>query len=328
MITPIRWGILAPGSIAHKFAAGLQGTDSGTLFAVGSRSQERAAAFASQYGAPRAYSSYDDLVSDPDVDAIYVANPHPYHKDAAILCLSNGKPVLCEKPMAVNAAEVREMVECARVNNVFLMEAMWTRFMPAMQQARAWIDAGRIGEIRRIDAHFGFRADFNPAGRLFNPDLAGGALLDVGIYVVSFASWMMRDQPAEISGYASLGETGVDEQNGILFRYETGAIATLSSAVRTSTNNAAVVYGTEGRIEFPTPFFMATGCTLYTGEQAVEFEQPFLSNGYEYEAIEVANRLHAGELESPIMPLNESIQLLEQLDTLRKGWGLRYPSEV
>ena len=327
MNTPIRWGVFAPGSIAHKFATGLQGTDSGTLHAVGSRSTERARSFADEFGAENAYGSYDELVSDPDVDAIYVANPHPYHKDAAILCLNHGKAVLCEKPLAVNANQVREMVAAARANETFLMEAMFTRFMPAMQQARAWIDAGRIGEIRRIDAHFGFRAGFDPAGRLFNPDLAGGALLDVGIYVASFASWMTREQPEEVVGYAALGETGVDEQNAVLFRYAGGAIATLSSAIRTHTTNTAVVYGTEGRIEFPAPFFMVTGCTLHSGDQSVEFEQPFPSNGYEYQAIEVAKRLHAGETESPIMPLDESVQIIEQLDTLRAAWGLRYPFE-
>jgi dihydrodiol dehydrogenase / D-xylose 1-dehydrogenase (NADP) len=328
MAQQIRWGILAPGRIAHKFAKGLTGTDSGVLHAVGSRSMERAQSFATEYGAPNVHDSYEALASDPDVDAVYIANPHNYHRDAAVLCLEHGKAVLCEKPFAVNAREAREMVDASIKNSAFLMEAMWTRFMPAMQQARAWIDAGRIGEIRRIDAHFGFRSGWEPEGRLLNPALAGGALLDVGIYVASFAYWMMREDPVAVSGYASIGETGVDEQNALLFRYQSGALASLSSAIRTATDNRAVVFGTDGRIEFPAPFFMATGCVLHSGEQTVEFEQPFLSNGYEYQAIEVAKRLQAGENESPILPRDESIRIMERLDTLRELWGLRYPCEA
>ena len=327
MADPLNWGILAPGRIAHQFAKGLTGTDSGTLYAVGSRSQDRAREFASTYGAERAYGSYDELVADEKVDAIYIANPHTYHKESALLCLNAGKPVLCEKPFAVNAGQVKEMVEASRRSNTFLMEAMWTRFLPAMQQASAWIAAGRIGEIRRIDAHFGFRAGYQPEERLLNPDLAGGALLDVGIYVVSLAYWIMRDDPAEVSGFATIGDTGVDEQNVILLRYANGALATLSSAVRTATNNHAVVYGTEGRIEFSDPFFKTTSCTLICGEERVEFDEPFHSNGYEYQAIEVAKRLAKGDVESPLLPREESLRIVGCLDSLREQWNLRYPFE-
>ena len=184
MTEPIRWGILGPGSIAHKFAVGLQAIPAGELVAVGSRDQQRADAFADQYGAPNRHASYEALSTDPDIDAVYVATPHPFHQDNAILCLEAGKAVLCEKPFTINAAEAEAVV--ARANGVFLMEAMWSRYLPIMVQVRQWLDAGAIGEPLMVSADFGFRAGVNPAGRLFNPALGGGALLDIGIYVVSF----------------------------------------------------------------------------------------------------------------------------------------------
>ncbi len=323
----INWGILAPGRIAEKFAEGLRGTETGRLYAIGSRSQERAKQFADRFGASVSYGSYEELASDPDVDAIYVANPHNYHKEAALLCLEHGKPVLCEKPIAVNAREAKEMVDASVKNNVFLMEAMWTRFMPAMQQARAWIDAGRIGDVRRVDAHFGFRSGWNPEGRLLNPDLAGGALLDVGIYVISFAYWMTRLDPIAVVGQAHIGESGVDEQSAALLKFADGAIATLSCAVRTATSNRAAVFGTEGWIEFDAPFFNSTKATLHVGDEEIVFDQPFEENGYEYEAIEVARCLAEKKQESSILPRDESVRIMSTLDELRRQWKLVYPFE-
>ncbi len=322
-----RWGILAPGRIAHSFAKGLAGLDDAKIVAVGSRSVERAAEFASQYGNPRAYGSYEELAADPEVDAIYVANPHPYHKDATILCLNHNKPVLCEKPFAVNVAETDAMIESARANDTFLMEAMWTRFMPHMQQIRAWIDAGRIGDIRMINASFGFRSPWNPEGRLLNPELAGGALLDVGIYVVSAAYWVTGKDPIRIVSQAHVGETGVDEQSAYLFTYDDGAIASLSSAVQTQTRHTLSIYGTDGWIDVPHPFFMSTRAVLHVGEEEIVFEQPHISNGYEYQAIEVAKCLAEGKRESSILPLAESRRIMVTLDTIREQIGVSYPFE-
>ena len=179
MITPIRWGILGPGSIANQFAKGLQAAPDGQLVAVGSRDLQRAEAFAEQYDAPNRHGSYEELVADPEVDAIYVATPHPFHKENSILCLEAGKAVLCEKPFTVNAAEAAEIVAVARAKKVFLMEAMWSRYLPIIVQVRKWLDEGAIGEPLQVNADFGFRAGVNPEGRLFSPALAGGALLDV-----------------------------------------------------------------------------------------------------------------------------------------------------
>ena len=322
-----RWGILAPGSIANSFAKGLAGLDDAELVAVGSRSAERAQAFASEYGAPRAYGSYEELAADPDVDVIYVANPHPYHKDATILCLENKKPVLCEKPFAVNVSETDAMIAAARKNDTFLMEAMWTRFLPPWQQIRAWLDAGRIGDLRMIHGSFAFRGPWQPEGRLLNPDLAGGGLLDVGIYVVSAAAWITGKAPAEIVSKAHIGDTGVDEHAAYVFKYDDGVIAMLASGIQTSTQHAIQIYGTEGWIEVPHPFWNGTRAVLHRGEEEIAFEQSHIANGYEYQAREVAECLAAGKKESLIMPLNETRRIMVTLDTIREQIGLEYPFE-
>lgn len=323
----LRWGILAPGTIAHKFADGLMGLADAEVHAVGSRSIDRARAFAAQHGAKRVYGSYEELVVDPEVDAIYVANPHNYHKDATILCLNHGKPVLCEKPFAVNAAEVDAMIAAAKASDAFLMEAMWTRFLPVWQQIRAWIDAGRIGDVRLVNASFGFRSGWKPEGRLLNPALAGGALLDVGVYVVSAASWIMRQDPVRVDSSAHMGETGVDEQTSMILSYEGGAMAVLSCAVQTKTRHDATIYGTDGWIEIPEPFWRATHAVLHAGGEEILFEEPHLSNGYEYEAKEVADCLAAGRKESLILPLAESRRIIATLDAVRAQVGLVYPFE-
>jgi len=327
MATTTRWGILAPGTIAHHFADGLQVVPDAELVAVGSRSIERAAAFARQYDIANVHGSYEDLVNDPAVDAIYVANPHNYHRDSAVLCLEHGKAVLCEKPFTVNSSGTQQIIEAARKAGVFAMEAMWTRFLPAMQQAKTWINDGRIGDVRIVDATFGFRGPWEPEGRLLNPRLAGGALLDVGIYVVSFAFWMTGKSPVSTCSQAHIGETGVDEQATILFRYDDGALAKLACGIRTQTQHSAAVYGTEGWIEFPQSFWNGTTAILHVGDQEERFERPHMANGYEYEAMEVSRCLAAGMTESPVMPLEETLRIMRTMDFIRGQWGLVYPFE-
>lgn len=322
-----KWGILAPGGIARKFATGLQGLDDARPVAVGSRSLERAKDFATEFDVDRAYGSYEELAADPDVDAIYVATPHPYHRDATILCLDNGKPVLCEKPLAVSAAGAEEMVAAARANGVFLMEAMWTRFLPAWRRIRRWIDDGAIGDVRLVNATFAFRSGWNPEGRLLNPDLAGGGILDVGVYVVSAASWVTGRDPVEIVSQAHIGQTGVDEQAAFVFKYDDGALAMLGCGVRTATRHVATIYGTEGWIEVPHLFWNTTRAVLHRGDEETVFEEPHPSNGYEFEAREVAECVRAGRTESEIMPLEETVRIMKTLDTIRDQSGLVYPFE-
>jgi predicted dehydrogenase len=326
----IRWGILATGNIAHQFARGLAVLPDAELVAVGSRSQESADAFGEEFGVPHRHAGYEALAADPDVDAVYVSTPHPFHHANTLLCLNAGKHVLCEKPFAMNAEQAREMIATARAQSRFLMDAVWTRFLPAMVKARELLAEGAIGDVRMLLADFGFRSQFNPKARLFNPELGGGALLDVGIYTVQLASMVMGGPPTEIAAKAALGETGVDEQTALTLKYGDGQLAQLSCAVRTATNQEAWIYGTEGRIHLHTPWWRGTQLTLWQAGGPAEgatFDLPFEGNGYNYEASEVMRCIREGRLESDVMPLDETLQLMETLDAARAQWGLRYPVE-
>ncbi|MEC9381026.1 MAG: Gfo/Idh/MocA family oxidoreductase, partial [Candidatus Latescibacterota bacterium] len=230
MTDPIRWGILGTGNIAKQFARGLTSVEDARLVAVGSRAPETAAAFGDEFEVPHRHATYEALAADDEVDAIYVSTPHPFHKDNSILCLTSGKAVLCEKPFTVNAAEAAAVIDVARAENRFLMEAMWTRFVPAVVRLRQLLAEGAIGDVRMVQADFGFRAGVNPEGRLFNLDLGGGALLDVGIYSLSFAAMILGASPDQVVSAANLGSTGVDEQSAFLLRYEGGELAVLSCA--------------------------------------------------------------------------------------------------
>lgn len=322
----IKWGIMGPGRIAHKFAQSLKCSEAAEITAVGSRSMERAVEFAKQYGINRAYASYAKLAADNDVDIIYVATPHPAHFECALLCLKAGKAVLCEKPFTLNAAETKTLVKTAKSSKLFLMEAMWMRYLPAIVKVRELLTQGEIGEIRMVKADFGNRIPWDPSGRLLNPELGGGALLDVGIYPVSFASMVLGASPTKITGIAYLGETGVDEQFSAVLGYEAGKIAALSGAVRSSLPNEARIIGTEGYVRMP-DFWRASSLELYQNGKMEKFEIPFRSTGYIHEAEEAMYCLREGLIESSIMPLDESLKIMKILDTLRKQWGLKYPQE-
>lgn len=327
MTDTFRWGILGTGSIARQFATGLQALPDATLAAVGSRTQESADAFGDRFGAARRHASYEALAADPEVDAIYVATPHSLHRECTLLCIEHGKPVLCEKPFAINAAQAADMVAAARARGVFLMEAMWTRFLPLIGRMRQLLKDGAIGEVRMLHADFGFRTGVNPTGRLFDPALGGGALLDVGIYPVSLAS-LVLGQPARIVAMADIGSTGVDEQAGIILGYDGGQLALLSTAIRTSTPHEARIMGTQGLIHLHGQWWRGTGLTLAVdGQEPQQIEEPITGNGYNYEAAEVARCVRAGLAESDTMPLDETLAIMRTLDAVRAQWGLRYPME-
>jgi predicted dehydrogenase len=326
-VEPIRWGILGTGGIADKFATGLQDTPDAVLAAVGSRTIEAASAFAGRFGNPRTHGSYQDLVNDPDVDIIYVATPHPIHHSAARLCLEAGKAVLCEKPFTLNAGEAADLIAYARERKLFLMEAMWSRFLPAAQRFRQLVADGAIGEPRILHADFGFRGNGDPNHRLFAPSLGGGALLDVGVYVTSMASWIFG-RPQSIASFGHIGDTAVDEQVGLLFGYEGGALSQLTAAVRTNTPQAVTLMGTEGSIRIHPLWWKPTTLTLSrSGQDDETIELPFEGNGYNYEAAEAGRCLREGLLESPGIPLDETLAIMETLDAVRAQWGLTYPME-
>jgi dihydrodiol dehydrogenase / D-xylose 1-dehydrogenase (NADP) len=323
----IKWGILGTGWIAEQFAKDLIHARNGEIYAVGSRTNESAQRFADQHHIPKVYGSYEELVNDPDVDAIYVATPHPFHKDSVMTCLHAGKAVLCEKPFTVNSGELEELVSYAKEHKLFLMEGMWTRFLPPIMKVREWLKDERIGDVRMVKGDFGFRIGWDPEGRLLNPNLGGGALLDVGIYPISFASMIFGAQPQAILSTAHIGETGVDEEFSILLSYESGRTASLNGAIRLELNNEAYIHGTEGYIHVPS-FFNAQTVTLYVGGEEVEsFTDDRVCAGYAFEAEEVGRCLLEGLTESPIMTLDESVAIMKILDQVRGQWGLRFPFE-
>lgn len=325
---PIRWGILGTGAIAAAFATALRQVTDATLFAVGSRSQTSADDFAQTHDLVRAFASYAELAADPDVDVVYIASPHTAHFEHTMLCLGAGKHVLCEKPFALNSTQTEQMVALAKHNGLFLMEAMWMRFIPLIIELRRRVDAGEIGQVRMIQADFGFRAPRNPHSRLFNPELAGGALLDLGIYPLAFSA-LLLGAPTEITSLANIGTTGVDEQSAYVLKHEGGELSVLASALRTQTSMSAWVYGTDGRIHLPKQFWRAKEMVLYRNEMEPEsIHLPYTGNGYQFEAQEVVDCLRDGKTESEIMPLRDSESLMGTMDTIRRQWGLTYPNET
>jgi len=322
-----RWGIIGPGKIATLFAAGLSAVDGAVLYRIASRDAKRAQDFARDH-APDAYcGDYAELIADANVDVVYIATPHAFHKDFAVRCLQAGKAVLCEKPMALNAAQVREIIDASHTGNVFLMEAMWTLFFPLMEKLRQMIADGVIGELRMVHADFGFRCDWDPQGRILDPAQGGGGLLDVGVYPISFFH-MLLGKPEEVQGFASVGQTGVDEQASWLFRYKEGQIASGMSAVRTATQHDAWLYGTEGRICIHTHWWRPNSMTLYQeGKEPQRIDVPYECNGYQYEAEAVMKCLDEGKIEHPLMPHQQSLEIAQSMDRLRGLWGVTYPCE-
>lgn len=323
----IRWGIMSPGRIAHKFAQGLQTLPDAIIQAVGSRNAGRAQEFGAAYNIPNVHDSYEALVNDPEVDVIYVAPPHPWHMENTLLCLEHGKPVLVEKPFAINAQQGEKMIAKAREKGLFLMEAMWTRFIPANVALRKLLAEGTIGDVRMLTADFGFYSEWEPESRKFNPDLAGGALLDVGIYPIAYAYMIFKEDPDHVSSTASICETGVDDQSAYLFGYKNGAIARLSSSVRVLTAMEAVLHGTKGSIHIPI-FWKAPHFTVtLRGQEPVRHDFPYESTGMQFQATEVMQCLREGKLESDIMPLSETMRIARLMDSIRESWGMKYPME-
>lgn len=327
-IQPVRWGILGTGRIAGVFAEGLRQLHDARLVAVGSRSADSAAQFGDRYDVPRRYASYEALAADADVDIVYVATPHPLHHENSLLCLQHGRAVLCEKPFAVNARQAAEVVASARARGSFLMEAMWTRFLPLMVRVRALLTAGVIGDVRMVVSDFGFRTEVNPRSRLFDPALGGGSLLDVGVYTVSLASMVLGDEPERIAALADIGSTGVDEQAAMILGYHGGRMAVLWSAIRTRTPHETTIIGTSGMIRIHPQSWCPTRMTVSRDGQADDLiEMPFVGNGYQFEAAEAMRCWRAGLTESPIMPLDETLAIMRTMDRIRAQWGLTYPME-
>jgi predicted dehydrogenase len=323
----IRWGIIGTGGIAEGFATDLQLLDGAELVAVGSRTQQSADAFGEKFNIPHRHASYAALANDAKVDVVYIATPHPVHCENTLLCLNAGKHVLCEKPFAMHAHEAELMINTARAKKLFLMEAMWTRFIPLIVKLRDMLAQNVIGDVRMLQADFCFTAPFDAKGRLFNPALGGGALLDIGIYPISLAS-MIFGPPERMTGMAHIGDSGVDEQNAILMGYNGGRIATLYSSTRTDSPIEAIIMGTQGSIRLHRLMHHPERMTLTINGKPDEIIHISIDGyGYGYEAEEVMACIRAGKTESKIMPLNETLTIIKTMDALREQWGLRYPAD-
>lgn len=321
------WAILGLGTIAHKFAADLAQVPQARLHAVASRSLTKAQEFAATHAVPHAVGSYEALLAVPDIDAVYIATPHSEHHAHALLCLHAGWPVLCEKAFAQHAGQAQEMIALAQVRGVFLMEAFWTRFFPAIQHTLALVRAGAIGEVKHLSADFGFITEVKPESRLFDPKLAGGSLLDIGVYPL-FISQLFLGVPTAVRAVATPAPTGVDRACVMALAHASGATASLFSTLAATTNNDCVLYGTQGQLHLTGRFHAPSGLEIHRPEQAPEvITYPKTGLGYHYEAAHVQECLAQGLAESPLLPLAFSLDLMRTLDAVRAQIGLRYPGE-
>lgn len=318
------WGIIGPGKIANKFANALKMVEGARLGAIASRDAARGREFALHHGVASVYEDYALLAADPGIDAIYVATPHGFHAEHSILCLRHGKAVLCEKPLALNAREVSEMIAASREHNVFLMEAMWTRFVPLMRSIMELVASGHIGVIKYIRADFGFFAAFDPNGRLFNIRLGGGSLLDIGIYPL-FLCVQLLGEPDTLTAYGRLSPTGSDETCHAVLGFANGATAIASSTLACQTSLRAEIAGTEGMIRIDSSWYKNHRYEWNrTGEAATTVELEPLVNGFEYQISEVMSCLDKGLIESPSLPHSFSLMMARTMDAIRAQIGVRY----
>jgi len=325
----IKWGIIGAGNISSTFATALNSMENTKLVAIAARDLNRAQEFADRFHIDKAYGSYEELVKDPEIDVIYVGTPHTEHKANAALCIKNGKAVLCEKAFTINQQETEYLISLAKEHKVFLMEAMWTKFLPVTKAVKRWVQEKKIGEVRHFKIAFGFQAEFNSNSRIFNPKLAGGALLDVGVYPITYVTHMIDRLPDKVVSSAILGKSNVDEQNVILFQYNEGILAELSSAISANIGNDAYIIGDKGSIHIPN-FWMAQKAELYDtkGTMIEAYSEPFVTNGYEYEAEEVNQCLREGRTESTALPLKDTLDIIKIMDEIRVQWGLVYEQEI
>jgi predicted dehydrogenase len=321
------WGVLGPGRIANQFAEGLKVIEDTNLYAVASTNLERAKAFAEKYGGEKTYGSYEALVNDPQVDGVYIATPHRFHFDNILLCLKAGKPVLCEKPLTVNAAETKELVKTAKAKNIFLMEALWTRFLPIYTQIRQWLNDQTIGEIKLLTSTFGINVPKEQDDRWLNPELAGGTLLDMGVYPISVSQWVMEQEPQSLSVKSYIGKTGVDELTAAVFKYESGVISQFSTNFISDDANDFYIYGSKGHIRIHPNYWGSNRATLVSSGQELTIIKPLRSSGFEYETEEAMRCIRLGLLESPQMSHAHTVANMELMDRMRKEIGLKYPFE-
>jgi predicted dehydrogenase len=322
----LRWGIAATGGIAQRFAEGLAQTDDAVTVAVASRTAERAEEFGAQFDIPRRHGSYESLAADPDVDIVYVASPHSRHESDTLLFLEAGKHVLCEKPFALNEAQARRMIDTARERDLFVMEAIWSRFLPAYTLLGELLAEGVIGDLVSIDADFGIRFPHDPLHRLFDLALGGGALLDLGIYPLQLAA-LVLGPPRDVHAVAQLGESGADEHVAAVIEHEQGALSTIRAATQVTLACTARISGTHGAIDLPAFMHCPDSLTVTTIRGVEVRETPIIGEGLRYQVAEVHRCVADGAVESPVIPHAETLRLAQTMDRIRAQIGVRYPGE-
>lgn len=324
---PVNWAILGPGKIAHKFADDLQQVPNACIVACASTNMERAKQFSEKYLIPNVYDNYAEMLHNPDIDVVYIATPHTFHHEHTLLVLKHGKAILCEKPLALNRFQVREMQEMAQQKKCFLMEALWTRFLPHFEWLTDYIKQKRLGKLKHIEADFGVDFPFDASSRLYDPALGGGSLLDLGIYPV-FIALSLLGKPTEIIAKAKFTSTGVDARCDIVFQYSEGASAQLMSTVLEQTQTQAILSFDNGKIILHSRFHEPTRVSVHQNHHTV-FENDFSNSyrGYFYEALHVTRCLQQGLLESPLMPHSLSLDLAKTLDSIREQIGLKYAED-
>jgi dihydrodiol dehydrogenase / D-xylose 1-dehydrogenase (NADP) len=326
----IGWGIIGCGNISAKFAEGLAAIPDARLVACAARDSHKAAEFATSFAFEKSHASYADLAADPNIDVVYIGTIHPAHFDNAMLCIENGKSVLCEKPFAINAKQSLQMIDAAAKADVYIMEAMWTRFIPAIEKLNHWLADEVVGELSSLTAEFGFFADFGPDSRLYDIALGGGALLDVGIYPVSFASMVFGQSPTSFKSYVQMGPTGVDIKASLIMEHADSKFANLAFAVNTPMSNEATICGKKGYIRVGRPFWHPQQLTLHLdGQEPEVFNFPFEQgyNGYTYEAKAVMQDIRNSKKQNKAIPLAETLEIMNTLDKIRKEWNFKYPCE-
>lgn len=322
------WGILGAGKIAKKFASDLKLLPNANLYAIGSKSQERANEFASQFGFEKAYGSYEEFASDPDIDIVYIASRHVGHYPDSLLCLNQGKAVLCEKPVAINQNQFERMIAVAKEKKVFFMEALWTKFIPSFIKCKEIITSGEIGEVKLIESDFCFNPPYNPKARLFDPYLGGGALLDVGIYPLFFAL-EIGSEITDLRALAKLDENGIDSTCTIILSHELEEQSVLSTSVVTPGRVESIVHGSKGMVRLNKWWHTPTSVDLMLDDKEslhLTFDEPGF--GYQYEAVEVMKCIEAGKQESELWSWEHSRKLISLLDRVRELTGISYPEEV
>ncbi|MGJ8680876.1 Gfo/Idh/MocA family protein [Paraglaciecola sp.] len=326
----LNWGVIGPGNIAGNFAKAMAVCENGNIAAVASRSEERAKNFAEQYAIPRVYTDYAELVNDPSIDIIYVATPHSFHYEQAKLCINAGKHVLLEKPSTINTGQIKRLIELASEKGVLLQEALWTRFLPCMTQLKEKLDAEIIGDIQYINSDIGFAFPMNPQGRMFNAKLAGGALLDLGIYSIAVSQYLLSDYPEKIQATGHIHELGVDVNTMVNLSYSAGRFSQFTTSCVAKSRNEMSIVGTKGRVVIPACFWDTTQADIFDLEDELieSINIPHLVNGFEYQIQQTMQSVLAGKSYSDEMPHQASVELMQIMDEIRDQIGLQFPAEI